>query len=194
MPTKLDVEKLSFTFGKSWFVIKWDDHDGYRKGIGKIHGMLDGKSESTKAADLVGIYDKQLFIIEVKDFRVVHDEQHGTQPNAINFKGRWKELPLEIALKVRDTLAGLVGYTSLGKCSEISDIVGRCLNSPVTVISCVLQDRRPNEPDSKRKARDSELRKNLENKLSWLRSNVKLIDPLIEPDRLPDVSVDNLAK
>ena len=46
--------------------------------------------------------------MEAKDFRP-RVAAAGIGPNAAASGNRWKELPLEIALKIRDSLAGVLG-------------------------------------------------------------------------------------
>ena len=94
MPTVLDVERLRFTFKDDWLrVEKWDESPTYRTGIEKVKGELDGRRESTKAMDLVGLHRTEgLFLIEAKDFRPIRGSG-GAQPNAIAYGGRWKENP-----------------------------------------------------------------------------------------------------
>ena len=85
-----DEGGLRFIFDETfWQVLKWDDHAAHRKSM----NVLDG----SKAIDFMGIYrGEALFFIEAKDYRE-HD--------------RSKEQPLtqELELKVRNTVAGLVG-------------------------------------------------------------------------------------
>ncbi|HVK68188.1 MAG TPA: hypothetical protein VM694_27205, partial [Polyangium sp.] len=89
----LDVERIRFLFGESWTVVeKWDDSRLYREGIHELDG--------TKAVDIVGVRNGDLYLIEVKDFRGHAIETKRRQPS---------ELPLAIGCKVRDTLAGLIG-------------------------------------------------------------------------------------
>jgi hypothetical protein len=60
--TRIEEGYLAFEFGERWRVLKLDEHQYYRKHIGKI--------DETKAVDFVGIFDdKKLYFIEVKDFR-----------------------------------------------------------------------------------------------------------------------------
>src|SRR5437879_646516 len=118
---RLDVERLQFNFGACWrAALKWDDSDSpYRNGIEKLKGTLDGREESTKAVDVVAVHEARLCLVEVKDFRPRVGEA-GIEPNAAAFAGRWQTLPLEIALKVRDTLAGLIGVVSYDTPSELA--------------------------------------------------------------------------
>ena len=100
---------LLFDFGGGWIVEKYDDHHGYRQGIerlkdraqldvgGRVHALELG----TKAVDFVGLWANEVHFIEVKDFR----------GHRIENKQRIRDgdLAVEVAVKVRDTIAGIVG-------------------------------------------------------------------------------------
>lgn len=77
---------LRFSFGASCTVERYESWAFYRNQMQIITG--------TKAVDFVCINGRQTYLIEVKDYR---------------FHPRTKPIPLihEVALKVRDTLAGL---------------------------------------------------------------------------------------
>ncbi|MBI4705465.1 MAG: hypothetical protein HY744_30590 [Deltaproteobacteria bacterium] len=113
--TRLDVARLRLTLGDRWTVaVKWDDCPAYREGIGKLQGELEGRSVSTRAVDIVAFAGKELVLLEAKDFRPVRRRGAPPVPNAVAYGGRWKELPLEVALKARDTVAGLWGLAATG--------------------------------------------------------------------------------
>ncbi len=188
-----DEEKLRFRFGDRWQVEKWDTCDVYTGGVGKLSGELTDKKdgsprrEGTKAVDFVGVLDEEkLYFFEVKDFRGHHLENKNRQVN---------ELPLEIGLKVRDTLAGLTGaYARTGGAGWVERygrlLVGR--QHRVHVVAWIADDRlRPTEPRGKRAARDSERHARIKQKLSWLTPRVLVEDPF--ELGVPDVTVENLA-
>ncbi len=79
---------ISFTFTDVNFAEKYDEWQHYRNVYQKACG-------SSKAVDFIVSTGRELWMIEVKDFR-----RHG----------RTKEIPLheEITKKVRDTMAGLI--------------------------------------------------------------------------------------
>jgi hypothetical protein len=186
-----DENKLRFRFGERWHVDKWDKCDTYTGGVGKLCGELTDtngalRTEGTKAVDFVGVLDEQkLYLFEVKDFRGHQIE---------NRKRQVRELPLEIGLKVRDTLAGLTGaYARTGGTGWI-ELCGQVLagrKHQVYVVAWLADDRvRPAEPRGKRAAYDSVRRAQIQQKLAWLTPRVCVEDPL-EPG-VPDVSVENL--
>lgn len=89
MPDVTLVEgRLSFAFDNVDFATKYDDWAHYRNQYNSACG-------SSKAVDFLVSKDGDIWLIEVKDFR-----QH-RRSKAI-------DLADEIALKVRDTMAGLV--------------------------------------------------------------------------------------
>ncbi len=85
---------LRFEFINVEFAVKYDDWQHYRKTFMKACG-------GAKAIDFVVVKGTEIWLIEVKDYR-----QHR----------RNKQIDLweEIALKVRDTLAGLVSARFIG--------------------------------------------------------------------------------
>jgi hypothetical protein len=101
--TELRVDGVMLLFDDAWSVAKWDDSIWYRSGIERLQGDLDGRSEGTKAMDVVGMRDDIPYLFEVKDFRGYPIE---------NKYRHVSELPLEIGLKARDTIAGMVGIVA----------------------------------------------------------------------------------
>jgi hypothetical protein len=89
-----------FEFGDAWRHVKrWDTQPAFLNGIQGVNGILDGRAEGTKAVDFVGVRTDDVWLFEVKDFR--------NRP--AQWQKRIDELPLEMALKARDTIAGIVG-------------------------------------------------------------------------------------
>ncbi|MCI5147616.1 MAG: hypothetical protein D3923_19290 [Candidatus Electrothrix sp. AR3] len=80
--------KLTFNFPTTWKVSKYDDWVFYRKHFLKLAGP--------KAIDILAVEpdNQKTWLIEVKDYRK-------------NRRTKAIDLPLEIALKMRDSLAGL---------------------------------------------------------------------------------------
>lgn len=79
---------LTFTFPPNSIASKYDDWSHYRN-------QFQSTCRGSKAVDLVYLDKNVTWLIEVKDFRV-------------HSRTKTIELPEEIAIKVRDTLAGLV--------------------------------------------------------------------------------------
>jgi hypothetical protein len=88
-------ERLSFTFKGVDFAEKYDDWEHYRNQYNPVCG-------GSKAVDFLMSKNGEIWLIEVKDFR-----QH-RRTKAI-------DLADEVALKVRDTMAGLVSARFLAR-------------------------------------------------------------------------------
>lgn len=86
--TALTEGQLTFTFPPQAMAEKYDDWSFYRKQFNSAFG-------GTKAVDLIYIADSTTWLIEVKDYRV-------------NRRIKAIDLCEEVAIKVRDTLSGLV--------------------------------------------------------------------------------------
>jgi hypothetical protein len=186
-----DESRIRFTFGERWQVDQWDTSAAYTGGVAKLSGDLtdaDGapRREGTKAVDFVGVLDEErLYLFEVKDFRGHHLE---------NKKRQVKELPLEIGLKVRDTLAGLAGAYARGGGTGWVERCGQVLAArkhQVHVVAWIADDEvRPTEPRGKRAAHESVRLAELKKKLAWLTARVWVEDPFQQGIR--DVVVENL--
>jgi hypothetical protein len=84
---------LELRFDDPWIQLKWDDCPAYRKGIEKL--------QNTKSVDyLARLKKRRLRLVEIKDF-VGHQRDNQSRVG--------ENLAQEVAEKVRDTLAGLVG-------------------------------------------------------------------------------------
>ena len=96
-------DRIEFSFDTAlWDIVKWDDSPEFLGplGIRRLNGELAQIPQGTKAVDFVGLHRDDLYLFEVKDFR-----GHGPE----NAERQEHELPLEIGLKVRDTIAGILG-------------------------------------------------------------------------------------
>lgn len=191
--TRIDEGGLRFDFGDDWRVVKGDECRTYANGIRKLNGELTEttvrRTEGTKAVDFVGVHNEHLYLCEVKDFRGYGTENRGRQLD---------ELPLEVGLKVRDTLAGLVGaYASESKPTWLEDF-GKVLmkgRRQIHVVAWIAEDPvRPNETQSKRGVRDSERGQRVKERLAWLTRRVWVEDPLRNTAKpaVPDVIVTSL--
>jgi hypothetical protein len=184
-------KQIAFDFGDRWQVEKWDKCRVYVDGIGKLNGTLSGEAgeqrhEGTKAVDMIGVLDgKTLYLFEVKDFRAHRIE---------NKKRQTGELPLEIGLKVRDTIAGLVGAYLKHATEPWVEPCGRALverKHQIHVVAWIVDDAlRPTEPEGKRAAHHSVRLKRIQQRLAWLTPRVWVYG--LHDTNLPDVVVRNL--
>lgn len=161
MPT-FDEGHQRFTFDdQRWTVEKYDSHADYRNKIAKLSG--------TKAVDFVGLLDGvrgDLYWIEVKDFRGYR----------IQNKERLSEgeLAIEVAQKVRDSIAGIIGAYHTSGSWETWEPFVRSLQSRdnrVRVILWLEQDNMPGPPGV-RKNQAQVLGQALAQKLRWLTARV----------------------
>lgn len=88
---RIEVDGLTFDFPDSWKVDKYDEWAFYRNQFSK---MWDG----IKAVDLIAINEREIWLIEVKDYR----QSQRTKP---------QDLSEEVAQKVFSTLAAMLPAT-----------------------------------------------------------------------------------
>ena len=174
----------------TWQVLKWDDDPLFRGRIHRLNGPLteegQGIPSGTKAVDLVALHRALgLHFIEIKDFR-----GHAAE----NKHRHERELPLEIALKVRDTIAGLIGANRDAKTDGrvmpfAAALVDRRI--PLRVIAWIAEDTAPAHPRQRRwrGARDQTRLTALQSKLAWLTRSVWVDDPLALAVDLDGVTV-----
>ena len=108
MSHKFTEGDLLFEFDEQlWRPLEsWDKHAAYRTGIREMDGG--------KAVDFIGVYrDRDIYFIEVKDYRI-HEHRKEITP--------WNEFEL----KVRNTVAGLVGS---GRREQYADVCAPFLNA-----------------------------------------------------------------
>lgn len=63
---KFQESAYQFHFSQAWLILKFDDHQFYK--------VLSGHSLS--GVDFSGVYCEELYLMEVKNFRIFHDEHH----------------------------------------------------------------------------------------------------------------------
>lgn len=102
--------QLTFQFPDNWKATKYDDWSFYRNQFMSVCG-------SAKAVDVLALSpDRCAWLIEVKDYRVYPR----TKPT---------DLPVEVACKVRDTLAALLCARVNANDSDEQDFAGQALKS-----------------------------------------------------------------
>jgi hypothetical protein len=149
---ELVVDDFTFEFPDGWRAIKYDESPFYRKRF--------GEPEDVKAVDVLALND-ELFIIEAKNFR----------GHRIENKERVKNdtLALEIAKKIRDTLAVLYG-AHRHQNEELAAFSGHLFGHavpPITIAFLLEEDRPPTSHKSFKGIRPA-LRTAIENKLRFL--------------------------
>jgi hypothetical protein len=158
VPTEFDEEFIHFKFEDAWKVIKYDEHIDYLEWIGRL--------PDTKAVDFLALKTPgTLFFIEVKDFR----------GHRIENKKRLKqgELAVEVAKKVRDTIAGVAAARHRGKADPWNDFA-QCLiqeERPAQVLLW-LEGELPADPRGRGQNRLQVIGSTLKKQLRWLTTKV----------------------
>lgn len=178
MSRVLVAEKLEFEFDDSWSVLEWDKHDAYQRGIRRM--------DECSAADFCGIRERRLYLIEVTDYRGAAIEKRQRVRD-----GSTEGLAHEVACKVRDTVAGLVGARRIRHTEEH---IWRPIVDALASMDCSVQvllwfeEDFPGDPVALQTLQD-----NIKKKLRWLtthvlvscRRNVRSIPPGVTVRSLP---------
>ncbi len=146
--TVIVEKRLAFNFGSSWqHAQKYDEQPIHVLGLQRMNGNLvcencqenarcvECKSElkiGTKAVDIVASHGDQVYLIEVKDFRRYRIENKR--------RLRDGDLALEVARKVRDTVAGLVGVLHTGDAAAWRPLVAQIFKKAPTVVLWLEED------------------------------------------------------
>ena len=176
MPTVIEEEKLRFEFSDAWHVVKYDEHFDYSNHIQKL--------AETKAVDFAAIQDDvTLFFIEVKDFRGHRIENKRRLSDG--------ELAIEVAQKVRDTIAGIVSAHHRGNTETWAEFT-RCLTQtePPVRILLWMEDDLPPGPRGRRANQGSVMTDSLKRQLRWL--TTKVIVTSLETGAVDGITVSNL--
>ena len=158
VPKTLTVEFQDFTFSDDWDVVKYDDSADYLR--------LQQGTDRANAVDLIGTHGDWLFIIEVKDYRV----QGQRMSHA--------ELATWVATKVRDTIAGVVGFERHKLCSCPMAKFMRSLRNHegnVMVILFVEDYELEEQIGNRWKPKATVIRDLLRVKLKWLRPEIDVV-------------------
>lgn len=185
MPISLTIEKQRFVFGDHWkIVFKYDDTKFYRDGPERLKGELEGQMQATRAVDVVGLHiESGLLLLEAKDFR----------GHRIANKTRIKhgEIIVEVALKVRDTVAGLIG-AARQKISEFDSaaIKAACSAGKKLIIVIWLEDDASTNVLRWKQQLDI-LVQQMKAKMGWLNAKFFVLSHQTQ-NRLPHLTVTNL--
>ena len=161
MPITINEKLLRFRFDDTWAVIKYDDHRDYLERIRHL--------PETKGVDFVAVLDERLlYFIEAKDFRGHRIENRARVKDG--------ELAIEVAQKVRDTIAGIVAAHHRGSTEEWSRFI-ECLTNSVNPVRVLLwlEDDLPPGPRGRRHNQASVVTDRLKQHLSWLTPRVFVV-------------------
>jgi hypothetical protein len=175
---RFDEQALRFEFDDTWQVVKYDEEPIFQQGIKTLQGTRDVDFVALRAG-------KQLFFIEVKDFRGYRIQNKKRISNG--------ELADLVAWKVRDTVAALVGA---GRCKPDDETwreLARALEPGhgVRVVLWLEEDPPSGRRDIRAPSRRSILQKDIEKRLSWL--DVRAVVES-RSSGLPGVTVTGLAR
>ena len=162
---EFEESKLRFIFDEAhWSVIKYDDH--------RNHTTI--KINEHKAIDFLALYKTNTIVLfEIKSFR-----KHRLDPKTqVRMANGAEELTTEIAQKVRDSIAGIIGAgrnldsIDYPHWSQLSKKIIKTTNE-VYVIAWVEEDMPNGYLRQKYKSKSTVNIDKLKNKLKWL--NVKV--------------------
>ena len=174
MSTVHEEGNLRFTFDSEWQAVKWDDHPAFINGVRCLSG--------TKAVDFAGHRLAQTWLIEVKDFR----------GHRIPNKDRLStgELAVEVACKVRDSIAGIVWscqreHDQAGAVGKLAAALFERGDKPRVVLW--LEEDRPLLPPEA-----STLTRKIKHELRWLNPHVLVTSLKLGSEGIDGVEVTNL--
>lgn len=177
---------LRFEFGASWrHVLKYDAAPLYREGIEGLKGKAacdlclgelscerchHKPTIDARAVDIVGNHGGHLYFIEIKDFR-----RRGAPKPAV--------LATEVARKVRDTLAGLIGALHGPSAAGIRPLVAPVVERPPRIILWLEEEMDPRRIEQRA---DPALimRGELKKRLQWISGHVWVVNLPTQAARL----------
>lgn len=169
-----EYQRFSFDDAE-WVVLKYDEEPAYLERIAKL--------QETKGVDFIGIHNRDLYLVEVKDFRNYRVENQARLTNG--------ELPIEIGQKVRDTIAGIIGAYRTSD-SHKWEAFAKILTANTKTIRVVvwLEYDLPVNSKARNKVRASVGTNIYKKRLNWLTSQVLVTNQ--SSNGLPDLTVSNL--
>lgn len=173
---------LLFKFSDQWEVYQLDKEADYREKICK-------NIPETKSVDFIGFNEKQkiLLFVEVKSFR-----GFGNRTNIQRLTGENDDITVEVAQKVRDSLATVIGGAR--NSTNLSDTWKRYIDhlsnkKNLKVVSWVELDT-STEISLKRANVNMSTRRNvLRKRLTWLTSDVRILNTRNYNNELDGVEV-----
>ena len=170
---------LVLDFDRKWHILKLDEHRDYRERMERV--------DETKAVDFAGILSRRdLYLIEVKDFRQYRIETQDRLSSG--------ELAIELAQKVRDSVACIIGAHFTSSTPEDWKPFAETLCNQTRQIRVVLwlEHDLPSHPQQRKKALDSIRANVFKQKLAWLTKRILVCGS--KKDGLPGLQVSNLPR
>ena len=187
MSARIDEGKLRFEFESQWRVARYDGDEGaapahafYQKQVSRLPG--------TKAVDCVGLlFGEGGYLMEVKDFRGYRIQNKKRLGSG--------ELAIEVAQKVRDTIAGLVGAVRNETNPSILTDAGLLLFKKAETVRIVLWLEDDAAVNPKAWAEElNTLTTRIQTYLRWLTSRVLVLSISTYAQKPPGIKVTNVPR
>lgn len=175
-----------FEFDSNWHIQRYDDdgktakgHAFYRNRVSRLPG--------TKAVDFIGILlEEGGYMIEVKDFRGYRIQNKKRLTSS--------ELAVEVAQKVRDSVAGLVGAVRNETDPSILTDVGQHLlkkNEPLRIVLWLEDDAAADKHTWEEEL--NTLTTKIQGYLRWLTSRILVVSSSTYAQKPPGLKVANIS-
>lgn len=173
---------LLFRFSNQWEIHQLDKEADYREHICK-------KVPETKSIDFIGFNESQkiLLFVEVKSFR-----GYGNRTNVQRLTGKNDDISVEIAQKVRDSLATLLGgaRTSTNMSEKWKKYIDHLNNDKnLKIIAWIELDVSTQILLKRASVKISTIRNILRKRLTWLTSDVQILNTRNYKNELPGMEV-----
>jgi len=182
--TEIKEGNLKLTFGPSWKVLKYDANGSFYK------TLMENKMKPTKAVDFL-CFDAissnsacSLLFLEAKDFSL-----------AVPRRTKFDAIPNVVALKARDTVAGIVGGALRANDAERSFLQkARRLLSEEPRVMYLFEDLIPptRRPPARSANNRDVLQKQLREHLRWLTRSVAVIGLNDYKNFIPDLTIQRI--
>ena len=185
MSSQIDEGKLRFEFDAHWKVARYDGDEEAAPGHAFYQNQMS-RLPGTKAVDFVGILvGEGGFFIEVKDFRGYRIQNKKRLASG--------DLAIEVAQKVRDTVAGLVGAVRNETNPSILTDAGLLLFKKTEIVRIVLwlEDDAAGNPKAWAEELNT-LTTRIQTHLRWLTSRVLVVSGSTYAHKPPGVKVTNV--
>ncbi len=159
--TTIREASLEFNFGTLWEVCKYDENGSYYK------TLIEKKVKPTKAVDFLCLHRNfPLLMLEAKDFSLGVPEME-----------KFDKIPNSVAIKVRDTIAGIVGGANQASDQEQSFFMDsyRKMANPPRVIYFFEDLASPSRPPERTANKRDVLLKELKQHLRWLTREIVVV-------------------
>lgn len=191
MSPSFEEGRQAFTFSDEWNVFRYDREPQHRRMMAVSGEFPDSEGTSitkvsSRAVDFLGTTSSTIWFIEVKDFR--------QNPGSNRVRWRDGDLALEVATKVRDSLAGLMAGVHADDRSRWLPFAQTFLGDgrAVHVLLIVETDPLPGLVERKKHECDV-IKGHLKRKLKWLLPKVHVVTPgLFSPSEVPGLRIENL--